>query len=36
MDKVLNWLFAAMTLLLSVRGEVFKGKDDHLQIVRTE
>lgn len=26
MDKVLNWLFAAMTLLLSVQGEVFKGK----------
>lgn len=36
MDKVLNWLFAAMTLLLSVRGEVFKGKDDHLQFVWTE
>lgn len=32
MDKVLNWLFAAITLLLSVRGEVFKGKDDHLEM----
>uniref|UniRef100_A0A3B3TJ59 Receptor-type tyrosine-protein phosphatase kappa n=1 Tax=Poecilia latipinna TaxID=48699 RepID=A0A3B3TJ59_9TELE len=25
MDKVINWLFAAMSLLLSVQGEVFKG-----------
>lgn len=27
MDKVLNCLFAAITLLVSVRGEVFKGKE---------
>lgn len=26
MDKVINCLFAAITLLLSARGEVFKGK----------
>lgn len=28
MDKVINCLFAAITLLLSARGEVFKGKKD--------
>ncbi|CAG07141.1 unnamed protein product [Tetraodon nigroviridis] len=26
MDKVINWLVAAITLLLSARGEVFRGK----------
>ncbi|MEQ2248698.1 hypothetical protein ILYODFUR_021612 [Ilyodon furcidens] len=25
MDKVISWLFAAMSLLLFVQGEVFKG-----------
>lgn len=29
MDKVINCLFAALTLLFSARGEVFKGKDDY-------
>lgn len=28
MDKVINCLFAAITLLLSARGEVFKGKQE--------
>lgn len=32
MDKVINCLFAALTLLLSARGEVFKGKDDYLEM----
>ena len=37
MDKVINCLFAAITLLLSVRGEVFKGKEDYLgMFARTE
>lgn len=37
MDKVINCLFAAMTLLLSARGEVFKGKEDYLEMfARTE
>lgn len=37
MDKVINCLFAAITLLLSVRGEVFKGKEDYLEMLaRTE
>lgn len=32
MDKVINCLFAAISLLLSVRGEVFKGKQAHLEV----
>lgn len=37
MDKVINCLFAAITLLLSARGEVFKGKEDYLEMfVRTQ
>lgn len=37
MDKVINCLFAAITLLLSARGEVFKGKEDYLEMfARTE
>lgn len=34
MDKVINCLFAAITLLLSVRGEVFKGKKDLLEMFK--
>lgn len=36
MDKVINCLFAAITLLLSTRGEVFKGKRGRPGGVRTE
>jgi len=32
MDKVVNCLFAAITLLLSARGEVFKGNKDFLHM----
>lgn len=33
MDKVINCLFAAITLLLSARGEVFQGKDHYLEMI---
>ncbi|KAF3857986.1 hypothetical protein F7725_011187 [Dissostichus mawsoni] len=32
MDKVINCLFAAITLLLSAQGEVFKGKENYLEM----